>query len=115
MTHEYYIKHTTRNISTGLISDIRFDVVSRIGDDAYTGKYECNTPGSADDGGFIAYNSLSSSDLLGFINKYGDGDDPTNGLNLYQTINSSSFADELRTPTTINDLPPSVGSGKITV
>lgn len=115
MTHEYYIKYTTRNISTGLISNIRFDVVSRIGDDAYTGKYECNTPGSADDSGFIAYDSLSSTDLLGFINKYGDGTDPTNGLNLYQTINSASFADELRAPTTTNDLPPNVDSGKISI
>tara|TARA_R110002049_G_scaffold74887_3_gene192990 strand:+ start:65 stop:412 length:348 start_codon:yes stop_codon:yes gene_type:complete len=115
MTHEYYILYTTRNTSTGLISNIRFDLVSKLGDDEFTGKYECNTPGSADDSGFIAYDSLSSSDLLGFINKYGDGMDPTNGLNLYQTVNSASFAEDLKAPIVINDLPPNVDNGKITV
>ena len=108
MTHEYYILYTTRNTSTGLISNIRFDLVSKLGDDEFTGKYECNTPGSADDGGFIAYDSLSSSDLLGFINKYGDGSDPTNGLNTYKLINSASYANDLNAPTFINDLPPNV-------
>jgi len=105
MEHKLDIKHTTRNVATGLISNIRFDLVSILDGHAYTGKYECNTPGSVDDSGFITYDSLSSTDLLGFINKYGDGSDPTNGLNLYKTINSASFADDVRTPITQNDLP----------
>jgi len=108
MEHKLNIKHTTRNVATGLISNIRFDLVSILDGHAYTGKYECNTPGSADDSGFIAYDSLSSSDLLGFINKYGDGSDPTNGIDAYKTLNSASFADDVRTPITQQDLPPSV-------
>ena len=116
MTHEFRLKHTTRSASTGLISNISFTIVSILdGVDKYTGKYECNTPGSVDDDGFIAYDSLTSSDLLGFINKYGGDDGANNGLNTYQTINSASFAEVLKPPTIINDLPPNVGMGPIIV
>tara|TARA_R110000764_G_scaffold91855_1_gene175058 strand:+ start:577 stop:933 length:357 start_codon:yes stop_codon:yes gene_type:complete len=111
MTHEFYIKHTTRNTETGLINNIKFELVTtttNINGDGYTGKYECNTPGSSSDSGFIDYDLLTSSDLLGFINKYGDGSDPTNGLNTYKLINSASYANDLNTPTFINDLPPNV-------
>ena len=113
MEHKLNIKHATRNVATGLISNIRFDLVSILDGHAYTGKYECNTPGSADDSGFIAYDSLSSSDLLGFINKYGDGSDPTNGIDAYKTLNSASFADDVRTPITQQDLPPSLNVSDI--
>ena len=41
--------------------------------------------------------------------------DPTNGLNLYQTVNSASFAEDLKAPIVVNDLPPNVDNGKITV
>ena len=111
MTHEFYIKHTTRNTETGLINNIKFELVTtttNINGDGYTGKYECNTPGSSSDSGFIDYDLLTSSDLLGFINKYGDGSDPTNGIDAYKTLNSASFADDVRTPITQQDLPPSV-------
>jgi len=115
MIHEYYIKHTTRNTSTGLISSIKFDLVSILDDHEYTGKYTTSTPGSVDDSGFIDYDLLTSSDLLGFINKYGGDAGANNGLDTYQTLNSASFADDLKTPIIINDLPPNVNNGKITV
>ena len=113
MEHTINIICTTRNTVTGLISSIRFDLVSRLDGHGYTGKYELNTPGSADDSGFIAYDSLTSSDLLGFINKYGDSSDPTNGIDAYKTLNSASFADDVRIPITQQDLPPSLNVSDI--
>ena len=112
MTHEYYIINTTRNVSTGLISKINFKLKSISGELSHTGKYVCNILGSVEDAGFIAYDLLTSSDLIGFLDKYGDQETPNNGLTLYQSINASSLSE---TPTTVNDLPPNVTSDKITV
>jgi|TARA_R110000787_G_C13054442_1_gene406972 hypothetical protein len=114
MTHEYYIKYTTRDLSTGLISVIKFNLLSKIGDDKFVGSYSVPLPGSADDSGFIAFDSLTPSDLLSFINKYGGDADANNGLELFQSSNSGSLA-TLMTPISTNDLPPNVNSGKITV
>ena len=120
MIHEFVLQNTKRNISTGLISDLRFDVITSTEvenkwDDAFVGKYSISTPGSIDDVGFIAYNSLTSSDLLGFINKYGDISDNTNGLVYYQTLNSSSFATNIELKLTTEDLPSGVDSNPITI
>tara|TARA_R110000823_G_scaffold209229_1_gene339465 strand:+ start:381 stop:740 length:360 start_codon:yes stop_codon:yes gene_type:complete len=119
MTHEYYIQSTTRDRSTGLISKIKFVLKTSLTIDGktltYTRKYDCVTPGSISDSGFIPFDSLTPSNILELINKNGSDDDPTTGLSTYQTANSASFADAHRLSPTLDDLPPNVNSGSITV
>ena len=113
MIHELVLKETIRDTSTGLISDLKFDIITSIDtenkwDTAWVGKYSISTPGSIDDPGFIAYNSLTSDDLLGFINKYGDPSDNTNGLAYHKTLNSASFAANIESNQITKDLPPNI-------
>ena len=54
MIHELVLKETIRDTSTGLISDLKFDIITSIDtenkwDNAWVGKYNINTPGSVDD------------------------------------------------------------------
>ena len=86
MNHNWKIYDLKRTISDGVVTEVYYGCESENGT-AYTRKVGSFTiTGSAEDEGFIEYNSLQSSDVLGWLDSNVD-------KSSIESINSSSIAE----------------------
>ena len=67
MTHTYSIVDLKRNISTGLVTKVCWQVITTDNENRWVHCDEFLTTGNETDEGFIAYDQLTESDILGWL------------------------------------------------
>ena len=99
MTHTYTIHDLLKDSSTGVVSKVWYGITTQVGGDSNMIQEIVHLSGSNSDDGFIAYDSLTESDVLGWVHATKD--------EIYvETEASQSFEKYIKAKNTSNGLLP---------
>lgn len=74
MTHTYTIHDLLKNTTTGVVSKVWYNITTQVGEHSNVTQEIVHLTGSNSDEGYIAYDSLTESDVLGWVHANKDTD-----------------------------------------